>query len=358
LLVLALGVVVATGCQRRTVETFESSKAVQALAKNGESDEERALWADLQQQIRATLAKLCGTPTQPKLLGEEDADRLRLARLQHGAQVYARRCQECHGVNGDGRGSAAVYLHPRPRDYTQGIFKFTSTPSGARPRRADLMATLRRGVTGASMPSFSDLPDEDLEAVTDYVIALAMRGQLESQLVMIADEEEELDDEYVAEVIEEIVAAWREAEDQVVMPVVPMPPMTAETVAQGQAWFLKQACNKCHGKDGRGGSLGNVEVGRDVWGMQAAAADLTSGMFHGGGTPLDLYRRIYSGINGSPMPGFGEIYREHPETVWHLVHFVKALGERRRQNEPPLTPQEIAEVEARVDELTAVEGSE
>ena len=61
-----------------------------------------------------------------------------------------------------------------------------------------------------------------------------------------------------------------------------MPPMTPDSIAQGHALFLKQACNKCHGKDGRGGSMGNVDVGQDAWGNKAAAADLTSGMFHGG----------------------------------------------------------------------------
>jgi hypothetical protein len=88
--------------------------------------------------------------------------------------------------------------------------------------------------------------------------------------------------------------------------------------------------------NGRGGSLGNVEIGKDSWGHSAAAADLTSGMFRGGGRPIDIYRRIYSGINGTPMPAFSDVFAKQPDDVWYLVHFIRDTGERRRRNLPPL----------------------
>ena len=120
------------------------------------------------------------------------------------------------------------------------------------------------------------------------------------------------------------------------MPVTPMPPFTPESVARGKALFASQACNKCHGLDGRGGTFGGLEVGNDIWGHKAAAADLTSGMFHGGGRPIDLYRRIYVGINGSPMPGFANVLAKSPEDVWYLVHFVRDMSERRRRGLAPI----------------------
>jgi mono/diheme cytochrome c family protein len=94
--------------------------------------------------------------------------------------------------------------------------------------------------------------------------------------------------------------------------------------------FLSLACSRCHGNDGRGGLLGNVEVGEDMWGQKGAAADLTSGMFRGGGRPVDLYRRIAAGIAGTPMPAFGAQFEKEPEVIWFLVHFIADAGQRRR----------------------------
>ena len=79
-------------------------------------------------------------------------------------------------------------------------------------------------------------------------------------------------------------------------------------------------------------------MGKDAWGHDAAAADLTSGMFRGGGRPIDIYRRIYSGISGTPMPGFAQVFAKSPDDIWYLVHFIRDMGERRRRNLPPLKP--------------------
>ena len=52
-----------------------------------------------------------------------------------GYGVYRRHCLHCHGVSGAGDGPTAPFLYPIPRDYRRGLFKFTSTPNGARPVR-------------------------------------------------------------------------------------------------------------------------------------------------------------------------------------------------------------------------------
>jgi len=321
------------GCRPAERPQFTPSADVLALDDEAADDEERKIWQDLQRDIAKELVRRTGTPQAPLALRDPEAS---AAQLKLGAEVYTLRCQQCHGINGDGLGIAAEFLSPRPRDYTKGIFKFTSTPYGAKPRRSDLLATLRRGVTGTSMPSFDDLSPEDLNAVVDYVIFLSQRGELQNELLMMAQDEEEIVPEYVDEAVAGIVDRWNEAQSQLVMPLTPMPPFSEETVAKGQELFLKQACNKCHGANGRGGSLGGVEIGMDSWGQKAAAADLTSGMFRGGGRPIDIYRRIYSGINGTPMPAFNEVFAKEPDDVWYLVHFIRETGERRRRNLPPL----------------------
>jgi mono/diheme cytochrome c family protein len=307
------------GCQRSAELQYVSSAEVLALDES------------LQQQVRDQLTQHCGTPARPKLLGDEQADPLH---LQRGAAIYQERCAACHGTTGDGAGPVAEYLYPRPRDYRRGIFKFTSTPYGARPRRQDLMRTLRAGAKGTSMPAFNLLPQEDLDAVLDYVLALTHRGELELLLALQAEGDDEVDPELVPDLIDEVLSPWNEAREQVVLPVTAMPVYSQESSDLGREAFKTEAagCYKCHGEDGRGRTTENVKGFQDVWGHSTRAADLTSGMFHGGNRPEDIYRRIFAGINGTPMPSFQQKLADNPETFWHLVHYVQTIAnENRRQ---------------------------
>jgi mono/diheme cytochrome c family protein len=309
-------VAILAGCQRAAEPQFVSAEKINELDP------------PLQQAVRNELVKWCGTARRPKLLGgdEKDAQLLTL-----GAQVYRKKCQPCHGVSGDGNGPAAAYLTPRPRDFRRGIFKFTSTPYGYKPRPSDLLRTVERGIVGTAMPSFRRLPKRDLEAVVDYVLTLTHRGELEELLIAEADNEGQLTDEQTAALVKNVLGRWKDASDNVVEPATPMPAITTQTIAEGKAAFLKRECFKCHGRDGRGGLAGGIEVGPDAWGRRDPAADLTSGMLHGGQAPLDIYRRISSGINGTPMPAFKEALAPDPDTMWQLTHYVMALADQRRR---------------------------
>ena len=323
----------AIGCTRSEPPKFAPSADVTALMSARTTEDEKKLGQELQTAIAKELATQCGTPLQPKALENSGLSDDQLAT---GAVIFAGRCQPCHGTNGDGNGPLAKYLKPLPRDYTKGLFKFTSTPYGSKPRRADLVRTLRRGVTGTSMPSFADLSPDDLEAVVDYVVYLSQRGEFEHELASLAEQEDEVNADAAKALAQTVIDRWKESQPQLVMPLTPMPAFTPESIAKGQELFKSQACNKCHGLDGRGGSFGGLEVGKDIWGHEAAAADLTSGMFRGGGRPIDIYRRIYSGISGTPMPGFAQNFSKSPDDIWYLVHFIRDMGERRRRNLPPL----------------------
>jgi len=315
---IALGAALAliVGCQRSVDQEYVSSAAV------------RQLEPELQKAVQDQLRKRSGTPREPKLIGATPAE---TAQLKHGADVYRRNCEQCHGVTGDGNGPAAQFLTPRPRDYRRGVFKFTSTPYGSRPRREDLMRTIDHGVTGTSMPSFRLLPKKDREAVLDYVLALTHRGELEELLVAQAESEGELPDEMVEELVAAVQDRWTLAAESEVEAASKMPPITEETIAAGAQIFQQRECFKCHGRDGRGGLAGGIEVGNDAWGQKDPAADLTSGMLHGGQLPIDVYRRISSGINGTPMPSFGASFADYPDAVWHLTHYVLSLANQRRR---------------------------
>jgi mono/diheme cytochrome c family protein len=107
-------------------------------------------------------------------------------------------------------------------------------------------------------------------------------------------------------------------------------------VAEGKKAFLSKGCSKCHGDDGRGQTPENLRGDlKDSWGHPTRAADLTSGMLHGGREPVDIYRRIFSGISGTPMPGHKAALAEEPQTIWNLVAYVLYVSNRRRAGDIP-----------------------
>ena len=295
------------------------------------SDGAKDLSAELQQAVKDELIKQTGTFLRPKLLesaGDSHQD------LSRGQAVYQERCVQCHGVSGDGNGPSAKYMYPRPRDYRKGIFKFASTPYGYRPLREDLLRTVRQGIRGTSMPGFTLLPEADLQSVVDYVLLLGRRGELETQIIDMADSDSAVNsEEVVSDLIPAVLTRWTEAEANEVLPASPQPRFTSAFVERGKKAFLSKGCSKCHGEDGRGQTADNR--GADAWGHQTRAADLTSGMLHGGNRPLDIYRRIYNGINGTPMPSFANALKAEPETVWDLVAYVLSLTDKRRHGDVP-----------------------
>ncbi len=321
-LLLSLGLLTVIGCQKPEPEQYGYIPEVEKLS------------AVAKKRVGTILLERSGSPELPKLIGAGD-DRESKLRLVRGREVYRYRCQQCHGVTGDGNGPVAKSLIPRPRDYRRGIFKFTSTPYGSKPRREDLLNTLNSGIIGTSMPKFSDVPKEDLEAVVDYVLSLTHRGELEFQLAYEADgleTAEDVNDTLNEELVDELVTAildqWRAARGQQVLPMTPQPEFTAEHVAAGKKAFLSKGCSKCHGEDGRGQTKENI--GKDAWGLATKAADLTSGMLRGGANPSYIYHRIDSGINGTPMPSFHNALLSEPDTTWNLVAYVLYVSNRRR----------------------------
>lgn len=328
---LALSLLLA-GCQRELELTYTPSADVQEL-----SDPEQA-------DVKLLLVKFYGTPSDPALRvlaqdapeeiepPEEDPfpfeleSKLDPDHLKLGAQVYQDRCASCHGVTGDGNGPAAEYLDPKPRDYREGIFKFTST-GRSKPRKADLMRTVKYGARGTSMPSFRWLDQKELSAVVDYVIVLAQRGEVEGKLVVLTQDEEL---EYAAEDARSVYESWKNATSNLIQPITPPPPKTEAAIVSGRHEFLVKGCAKCHGANAQGFTTFAM---KDDWGNDIHAANLTSGMLHGGRRDIDVYRRIYSGINGTPMPAFGPefspAYKDHPEKIWHLTYYVLAMADGR-----------------------------
>ncbi len=301
------------GCAPPVQEAYVPSAQVTALSPEN------------QESVKKVLTEYCGTVERPKLLGQPD---MNPNHLKQGSAVYKQYCQQCHGVTGDGNGPQAAYLIPKPRDYRKGMFKFTSTIYGSKPLREDILRTIRRGIMGTSMPSFDLLAPQDLEAVTDYVLALTHRGELEALLAEAAEFDGKIDAAAVPGMVQGILDQWKEARVNVVNPRAPMPTLTDAHVKAGKDLFLSIGCNKCHGDEGRGEVTDALP--NDSWGNPNKAADITAGMLRGGTDPLDVYRRIEAGINGTSMPAFRSQFENEPGKIWDLVAYVMSIYDSRR----------------------------
>jgi mono/diheme cytochrome c family protein len=272
--------------------------------------------------------------------------------LEDGRLLYAEHCQHCHGVSGDGAGPTAKYLEPRPRDYREGKFKFSSTPYTHPPAREDLARIISEGIPGTYMPSFKLLTPHESDAIVEYVRFLAMRGLCEQLLINELAGDASVSTDVVKELTEfldgeaEAVVGryWIEADQPEfkIMPETPRPEATDESIAKGRELFLsaKAKCSDCHGKSALGDGFqtyqvedtkGYTEPGlHDDWGNIVKPRNLRSGIYRGGRRPLDIYRRIAAGIKGTPMNGFKtNLYDAEggrkDEDVWHVVNYVLSL---------------------------------
>jgi cytochrome c oxidase cbb3-type subunit 3 len=81
---------------------------------------------------------------------------------ERGRKIFNFRCYFCHGYSGNARTLAAVYLSPKPRDFTSLTLASLS--------RESMLQTVREGRAGTAMQGFrSILGEEDIAAVTDFV---------------------------------------------------------------------------------------------------------------------------------------------------------------------------------------------
>src|SRR5512143_673690 len=88
---------------------------------------------------------------------------------EKGKILYDQWCASCHGEKGDGRGPAADFVWPKPRDFTKGTYKFKSTGSGEPPVDSDIIRTIREGNPGTSMPAWKRFSDDEVKALVAYI---------------------------------------------------------------------------------------------------------------------------------------------------------------------------------------------
>lgn len=85
--------------------------------------------------------------------------------LSKGKQIYEQRCQSCHGAKGFGDGPMAAQLDPPPTN-----FRDSANTDKLSPMQA--YNTIRLGLEGTAMRSFSELSDQQVWDVAFYINAL------------------------------------------------------------------------------------------------------------------------------------------------------------------------------------------
>jgi mono/diheme cytochrome c family protein len=212
--------------------------------------------------------------------------------INSGRQSFVRNCSGCHGLNADGLGPASAMLSPKPRNLVEGSFKFRSTPSGTYPTTEDLLRTLDQGVLGTSMPSFRLMPSGEKSALVAYIKSLRSDWlQMQGSAYAIPDPPTEIFGS--KETL--LASAFR-----------------------GRKLFT-EACQTCHGARALGDGEG-AEGLLDGEGQPIKPADFTRAYAKSGRAIRDVYKAILTGLDGSPMPSFADVYAE-PQR-WDLVAYV------------------------------------
>jgi cytochrome c oxidase cbb3-type subunit I/II len=207
-----------------------------------------------------------------------------------GRTPYLRECSRCHGARGNGTGPQAPAVDPRPRDFTKRLFKFRTTAAGQPPTTADILRTIKRGVPGTAMPSFAFLPEEERKHIAARVLEFAgLLGEPEPQP----------------------------------LPDPGAPPTTQDTVTRGREVYVNAGCPSCHGALGKGDGDSAPNL-KDAAGRPIKPANFTAGVYHGGSEARDLYYRIATGMDGTPMPAYGNALS--PVEICAVVDYVRGLG--------------------------------
>ncbi|MFO1076735.1 MAG: c-type cytochrome [Planctomycetota bacterium] len=210
---------------------------------------------------------------------------------ERGAQLYARHCAVCHGVDGGADTPVDALLRPRPLPFGDGLFKLVSTDNGL-PTADDLVGTLRRGMPGSTMMAWGWLGDDDLRALAREVQRLAVQGRAAAIRRTAAIANRPI-----------TAAAATATAEHVLRPGAVV--ATADAATPGEellatgARLYAQHCASCHGPDGRG-----LPRTRD-WptdGTWLWPRDFTSGYLRGGTSRRELAFRIRSGMPGAHMP--------------------------------------------------------
>lgn len=221
--------------------------------------------------------------------------------VAEGKEVYDTYCVVCHGGNGDGMGlmgvihrvqQKGIVVNTYPRDFTAGMFKFRTTPSGELPTDEDLMRIITVGIPRSGMPSHTDLTVGERKAAIAFIKTYSKRWQ---------------DDKPGAPI------DFGEAPKYV---------GGAESLKRGKELYADAGCTFCHGLTGKGDGPSSATL-VDNWGDKILAFDFSSGPLKGGTKREDIYKTFVTGLDGTPMPSYQESLDKQQR--WDIVSYCLEL---------------------------------
>jgi cytochrome c oxidase cbb3-type subunit 2 len=213
-----------------------------------------------------------------------------------GRSIYRSRCAGCHGDNGDGQGPYARGLSVPPTNFTLGVFKLRSTPTGSIPTDRDLFQTITRGIHGTPMLPWKQLTEDERWALVYRLKAFSVR--------------------------------FREERPSRSIQVPPPPKETDALRARGAELYASLRCAACHGEQGKAdGPAAQAYLGTPV-----RIRDFSRGRFIRGAEMEDLFLTLRAGIEGTPMAAY-EALRD--EEIWALAAHVRSLVRERPLHEFP-----------------------
>jgi DMSO reductase family type II enzyme heme b subunit len=235
------------------------------------------------------------------LLSAYPATRLPAQDTTKGKVVYVKWCAECHGLQGNAEGAAQHYMLPQPRDFTGAVYKVRTTASGNLPTDADLMRAIDQGLPGSAMPEWKTrLSEGERRDVVAYIKTFSAFFSDTSQHPTVL--------KFISE---------------------PSGGTGAEAIQVGRQFYDSIHCRKCHGDQGRGDGPSAPTL-KDDAGHPIFAADLHQGWrFRGDLTSADIYHRLLTGLDGTPMPSFSDLIQQKfltEEQVWRLAQYVRSLS--------------------------------
>ncbi len=237
-------------------------------------------------------------PTPPEI----PADLPDVQSAKRGEMLYKQQCAVCHGALGDGKGPLWAGFDVKPRDFRSGDYLFRSTKAGQLPTFEDLEKTIRIGVPGTTMPAWGQfLKDEEIKDVARYLAVFSPR----------------------------FMTSWKKGHNPAVLTIPEPPADLAAMAGEGAQIFKKQGCAACHGEQGKGDGPSSTGQ-KDSWGHPMAISDLTyKWLFKNGPQAKDIYRSVFTGLNGTPMPSSEDTIKDDKER-WALVAHVMTLSPEKR----------------------------
>ena len=231
-----------------------------------------------------------------KIIENPSAGTSKYPSLERGLTVYLKQCAQCHGENADGKGVAAPYISPPPRNLTKSQFKLRTTPFGKLPTDQDMMDTLIRGLPNTAMPSWRHLVETDRLSLIKYLKSISRKFQ----------------------------RFIKKKKSHKVLQVPEPPPFSLESTKRGEELFLVN-CSGCHGVKGKQDGTSTERI-----------VDLATGAiwprnlskpwtFRRGASRKDLYLTLRTGLYGSAMPMFSKRITSD-KNIWDIVHYVQTLG--------------------------------